>query len=101
MSTSLWSNTFLFVLAALLLPLNVLAQNGDGGGVPSSAVLPTTAAQANADGASGSGGGTYDLSTGSTIAIAVVVGVFIFVGGKQISLLPRKYRPAGTDKWLR
>ena len=78
---------FLLLLAALSLPLDALAQNGDGGGVPSSAVEPTTAAQANAAGASGSGGGTMDLSTGSTIAIAVVVAVVIFIGSKQSSLV--------------
>ena len=84
MAPALLKTSSLSLFAVLLFNLQVCyAQSGDGGGVPSAAAQPTTAAQANADGASGGGGGTIDLSTGSTVAIAVVVGLVLCIGSKS------------------
>lgn len=61
----------------------VSAQSGDGGG--SSAVPdgdPGSDPSADA-GASGPDNGSVNLSKGATIAIAVIVGVVIILGGKS------------------
>ena len=84
MAPALLRTSLLPLLAVLLFNLQACsAQSGDGGGVPSAAAQPTTAAQSNAEGASGGGGGTIDLSTGSTVAIAVVVGVVLCIGSES------------------
>lgn len=82
-STMLSHNLLAIVLTLFLQLSQSLAQNGDGGGVPISDIEPTSAAAANAQGASGAQGGSVNLTTGLTVAIAVIVGAVIVVAGKS------------------
>lgn len=84
MRTTMQSTSLLIYLFGILLQSrSTCAQNGDGGGVPAGAAEPTSAAAANAAGASGGQGGSVNLSTGSTIAIAVVASIVVLLGGKK------------------
>ena len=72
--------SILFSLTAAL----PMAQNGDGGGgTPPAGGLGYDPSAVGGDSAGSSGKGNgFELSTGATVAIAVVAGLVIIVGGE-------------------
>lgn len=70
----------LYVAPLLLSSSFALAQQGDGGA--STGNVPATESSGDVAGASGNSTGTVTLSTGATVAIAVVVSIAVIVASK-------------------
>lgn len=72
--------SLLYTLPVILTTSLAAAQNGDGGAA--SGNLPPSAAGGDAAGAAGPSSGSFTLSTGATVAIAVVVSIVVVLGSK-------------------